>query len=166
MSALSQYERAFVIEPLGQGMIEEETLLRAEAERCEGTLLNEINRIEKAASAYRVTLEDQIKALQDQIAWSEQVQAAEEEVCFIRLKRRFEKVRKEVLREETVVGPIQMLPTELLSEIFRYYVDSNGSPWNLVKVSRDWKQIAMMAPHLWYHIMVIDDTRSICLLVR
>jgi F-box-like len=159
MSAFSQYERTFVIEPLGQGMIEEETILRAEAERCEGALLNEINRIERAASAYRATLEDRIKVLQDQIAWSKQVQAAEEEVCFIRLKRRFEKMGQEVLGEETIVGPIQTLPTELLSEIFRYYVDSNGSPWHLVKVSRTWKQIAMMTPHLWYHIMVIDDTR-------
>ncbi|KAG8813226.1 hypothetical protein FRC17_001633 [Serendipita sp. 399] len=55
---------------------------------------------------------------------------------------------------------ISRLPTEVLGYIFeQYVVHLAKSPWNLVLVSRQWKEIALAAPYLWSNVIVTSSTR-------
>ena len=58
-------------------------------------------------------------------------------------------------------GPvgIQSLPTELLREIFCYYVNLNDSPWRLTLVSRRWCRISLSVQELWSRIIIVDKER-------
>ncbi|KDQ19464.1 hypothetical protein BOTBODRAFT_439872 [Botryobasidium botryosum FD-172 SS1] len=61
-------------------------------------------------------------------------------------------------------APIHRLPPEMISLIFelagpgaqRCYL-KNDVPFNVMQVSRDWRQIAMESPRVWAHISMIPE---------
>ncbi|CAG8752299.1 13781_t:CDS:1, partial [Acaulospora colombiana] len=60
----------------------------------------------------------------------------------------------EVLKASaTAIGKI---PNEILSEIFRCYVEMNSPVWTLIKVSTHWRHIALSLPYLW-NVLTITD---------
>jgi len=120
----------------------------AEADRVNKASEDDIERIKVAASSYR-------EELRKEIAWSEEEEKANIEVRRIRAKRELERLLRERLGVgPTAVGSIRKLPVELLSYIFRYYVDSYMSPWRLAKVCKDWMRTALATPHLWRYILI------------
>ena len=120
----------------------------AEADRLNKASEKDIERIKAAASSCR-------EELRKQIAWSEEEERANIEVRRIRATREFERLLQERLGVgPTQVGPIRKLPIELLSYIFRYYVDSDMSPWRLAKVCKDWMRTALATPYLWRYILI------------
>lgn len=53
-----------------------------------------------------------------------------------------------------VPGRIRLLPAELLSEIFKICVETEGIPWLLVRVCKAWKRIALSTSRLWSHLHI------------
>jgi hypothetical protein len=107
----------------------------------------EIERIHEAASLHQ-------RELRKQLTWSKEEEAANVEVCKIRLERDIERLVRDRSGKVVTEGPIRKLPFELLGYIFRSYVDCNMSPWRLVKVCRSWMRTALATPHLWRYICV------------
>jgi hypothetical protein len=56
-----------------------------------------------------------------------------------------------------MASPIAMLPNEILSLIFQYYVGMKLPVWHLVQVSRKWEDIAFSTPSLWSSILVLNN---------
>ena len=50
------------------------------------------------------------------------------------------------------------LPSELLADIFEWYIEMDGSPWRLVEVCRQWNDIALSTGRLWRSITIIQDS--------
>jgi hypothetical protein len=113
-----------------------------------------IDTIMSVASAYR-------RALEERLRRSKELEEADISVCNIRMQREIEKARQEIYQEETVAGPIRMLPVEMLSKIFRYHVEADLSPWTLVKVSKTWMDTAMTTPQLWCRLLVVPSARTV-----
>jgi hypothetical protein len=117
-----------------------------------------IDAIKSAANAYR-------RALEERLWRSKELEQADISVCKIRMQREIEKARQEIYQEQTVEGPIRILPAEMLSKIFRYHVEDDLSPWTLVKVSKTWMDTAMATPHLWCRLLVVSKTLAVQLRV-
>ncbi|KIM27251.1 hypothetical protein M408DRAFT_311472 [Serendipita vermifera MAFF 305830] len=124
-------------------------LFKAGTKQLETESNNAIEEIQKAAKARKDDLERQISLLKE-------FEAADIAVCKLYLKRNIQELREAIYGETTIAGPIRKLPAEMLSEVFRYHVESNRSPWILVKVSKYWMGTAMATPQLWRHILVDD----------
>jgi hypothetical protein len=85
------------------------------------------------------------------------LESANINVANIRCQRRLASLRAVIWRENLTPGPVNRLPAEMLSEIFRYYVESNMCPWTLVKVCKRWQETALRTPHLWGNIVFTND---------
>jgi hypothetical protein len=47
------------------------------------------------------------------------------------------------------IAAIGQTPSEILSLIFREYIEMDCSVWDLVPVSQHWRRVALATPHLW-----------------
>ena len=63
---------------------------------------------------------------------------------------------KTIEAHRALLSPVRYLPSEILQEIFLYYVDERGPnatirtmPWRLGHISHRWRKIALSLPSLW-----------------
>ncbi|PVF95722.1 hypothetical protein CPB86DRAFT_562477 [Serendipita vermifera] len=65
--------------------------------------------------------------------------------------------RANQLSRASIAG-IAKTPNEILSLIFREYIEMDYSVWDLVLVSEQWKQVAFATPHLWSAVTIRDNS--------
>ncbi|CAG8690457.1 297_t:CDS:2, partial [Acaulospora colombiana] len=61
--------------------------------------------------------------------------------------------RANELSKASIAG-MNKTPSEVISLIFREYIDSNHSVWDLVGVCKHWRHLAFGTPHLWKFITI------------
>ncbi|KAG8807079.1 hypothetical protein FRC17_004664, partial [Serendipita sp. 399] len=71
------------------------------------------------------------------------------------------KVEEECSSHPAPVSLIDMLPAELLADIFQAYVGFSYSPWNLARVCTRWRDVALRTAVLWSHITIFDYQQAI-----
>jgi hypothetical protein len=53
-------------------------------------------------------------------------------------------------------SPIERIPIELLALIFEEYTNMDLSAWDLTKISRKWKRVALSTPTLWSVLVIMQ----------